>query len=66
MLATKKSMHCSPTSMTARSEAGADRERKVGWKEQVGGPAGTASGCVNFTFTQIPPNVLHHAATSSL
>ena len=45
-LPTKKSMHCSPTSMTARSEAGADRERKVGWKGQVGGPAGTASGGV--------------------
>ena len=28
----------------ARSEAGADRERKVGWKGQVGGPAGTDSG----------------------
>ena len=41
---TKKSMQCSPTSMTARSEAGADRERKVGWKGQVGGPAGTDSG----------------------
>ena len=40
----KKSMHCSPTSMTARSEAGAYRERKVGWKGQVGGPAGTNSG----------------------
>ena len=40
-LHTKNSMHCSPTSMTARSEAGADREMKVGWKGQVGGPAGT-------------------------
>ena len=40
----KNSMHCSPTSMTARSEAGADRERKVGWKGQVGGAAGTESG----------------------
>ena len=36
-LTTKKSMHCSPTSMTARSEAGADRERKVGWKGRAGG-----------------------------
>ena len=43
-LPTKNNMHCSPTSMTARSEAGADRERKVRWKGQVGGPAGTDSG----------------------
>ena len=43
-LPTKNSMHCSPTSMTARSEAGADRERKVGWKGQVEGLAGTDSG----------------------
>ena len=43
-LPTKKSMHCSPTSMTARSELGAERERKVGWKGQAGGPPGTASG----------------------
>ena len=43
-LPTKKSMHCSPTSMTARSDAGPDRETKVGWRGQVGGPAGTASG----------------------
>ena len=41
-LPTKKSMHYSPTSMTARSELGAERERKVGWKGQVGGPAETA------------------------
>ena len=33
----KNSVPCSPTSMTARSEAGADREMKVGWKGQVGG-----------------------------
>ena len=45
-LPTKNSMHCSPTSMTARSEAGADREMKVGWKGQVGGPAGTVWGGV--------------------
>ena len=43
-LPTKKSVHCSATSMTARSELGAERERKVGWKGQVGGPAGTALG----------------------
>ena len=43
-LPTEKSMYCSPTLMTARSEAGADRERKVGWKGRVGGPAGTTSG----------------------
>ena len=43
-LPTKNSMHCSPTSMTARSEAGPDREMKVGWKGQVGGPAGTVWG----------------------
>ena len=41
---TKKSMHCSPTSMTARSEAGADRERKVGWKVEVGCRAGPPRG----------------------
>ena len=35
-LPTKKSLHCSPTSMTARSEAGADRERKVGCKGRWG------------------------------
>ena len=45
-LPTKNSMHCSPTSMTVRSEAGADREMKVGWKGQVGGPAGTVWGRV--------------------
>ena len=43
-LPTKNSMHCSPTSMTAKSEAGADREMKVGWKGQVGGPARTVWG----------------------
>ena len=43
-LPTKISVHCSPTSMTPRSEAGADRERKVRWKGDVGGPAGTDSG----------------------
>ena len=41
-LPTKKSMHCSATLMTARSELEAERERKVGWKGHVGGPAGTA------------------------
>ena len=43
-LPTKNRLHCSPTSMTARSEAGADREMKVGWTGQVGGPAGTVWG----------------------
>ena len=33
----KKSMLCSAISMTARSELGAERERKVGWRGQVGG-----------------------------
>ena len=41
-LSTKKSMLCSATCMTARSELRAEQERKVGWKGQVGGPAGTA------------------------
>ena len=40
----KNSMHWGPTSMTARSAAGADREMKVGWKGQVGGPAGSVCG----------------------
>ena len=40
----KNSMHWGPTSMTARSVAGADREMKVGWKGQVGGPAGSVCG----------------------
>ena len=43
-LPTKNSMHWGPTSMTATSEAGADREMKVGWKGQVGGPAGSVWG----------------------
>ena len=43
-LPTNNSMHCSLTSMTARSKAGADQERKVGWKGEVGGLAGTDSG----------------------
>ena len=45
-LPTKNSMHWGPTSMKARSEAGADREMKVGWKGQVGGPAGSVWGGV--------------------
>ena len=40
----KNSMHWGPTSMTARSAAGADLEMKVGWKGQVGGPAGSVCG----------------------
>ena len=43
-LHTKKRMLGSAISMTARLELRAERERKVGWKGQVGGPAGTASG----------------------
>ena len=43
-LPTKNSMHWGPTSMTARSEAGADREMKVGWKGQVGGHARSVWG----------------------
>ena len=55
-LPTKKSVHCSPTSMTARSELGAERERKVGWKGQVGGPAGTASGASARRAWAAPPS----------
>ena len=55
-LSTKKSLHCSETSMTARSEAGADWERKVGWKGQVGGPAGTASGASAKRAWAAPPS----------
>ena len=55
-LPTKKSMHFSPTSMTARLEAGADREGKVGWKGQVGGPAGTASGASAKRVWATPPS----------
>ena len=40
----KNSMHWGPTPMTARSAAGAYREMKVGWKGQVGGPAGSVCG----------------------
>ena len=43
-LPTKKRVLCSAISMTTRSELGAERTRKAGWKGQVGGPAGTASG----------------------
>ena len=43
-LPTKKRMLCSVMSMTPRSELRAERERKVGWKGHMEGPATTASG----------------------
>ena len=41
---TKKRTLCSAISMTARSELGAEWERNMGWKGQVGGPAGKTPG----------------------
>ena len=43
-------------SMMARSELKAEREGKVGWKGQMGGPAGTASGASAKRAWAAPPS----------
>ena len=52
----KKSILCSAISRTARSDLGAEREIDVGWKGQVGGPAGTARGASAKRAWAAPPS----------